>query len=82
MAEAIAELTANADKYGYDPNKNITLVYGSSSDTDKQRFRADYLQGILDDLTKGTVLEDKIDVVFDASAGSKWAEAFRTGATP
>ena len=81
MKEAIAELTANADKYGYDSSKNITLVYGSSSDTDKQRFRADYLQGILDDLTKGTALEDKIDVVFDASAGAQWAEAFRSGAT-
>ena len=78
---AIAELEANADKYGYDKNKNITLVYGSSVDNDKQRFRATYIQGILDDLTKGTSLEDKIDVVFDASAGAKWAEAFRSGKT-
>ena len=81
MAAAIAELTANADKYGYDATKNITIVYGSSADTDKQRFRANYLQEILDDLTKGTALEDKIDIVFDASAGSQWAEAFRAGKT-
>ena len=81
MQEAIAILTADAEKYGYDATKNITLVYGSSSDTDKQRFRAQYLQDVLDDLTKGTALEDKIDVVFDASAGSQWAEAFRAGAT-
>ena len=81
MQEAIAILTADPEKYGYDATKNITLVYGSSSDTDKQRFRATYLQEVLDDLTKGTILEDKIDVVFDASAGSQWAEAFRTGAT-
>jgi len=81
MKEAIAILTADPEKYGYDSSKNITLVYGSSSDTDKQRFRADYLQKILDDLTKGTVLEDKIDVVFDASAGAQWAEAFRAGDT-
>jgi oligopeptide transport system substrate-binding protein len=81
MQEAIAILTADPEKYGYDATKNITLVYGSSSDTDKQRFRATYLQEVLDDLTKGTALEDKIDVVFDASAGSQWAEAFRTGAT-
>jgi ABC-type transport system substrate-binding protein len=81
MKEAIAILTADAAKYGYDASKNITLVYGSSADNDKQRFRATYLQDILDDLTKGTALEDKIDVVFDASAGSKWAEAFRSGAT-
>ena len=81
MQEAIDILLANPEEYGYDASKNITLVYGSSSDTDKQRFRADYLQTVLDDLTKGTQLEDKIDVVFDASAGAQWAEAFRTGAT-
>ena len=81
MAAAIAELTANAETYGYDSSKNITLVYGSSVDNDKQRHRATYLQDVLDDLTKGTALEDKIDVVFDASAGDKWAEAFRSGKT-
>jgi len=81
MQEAIDILLANPEEYGYDATKNITLVYGSSADTDKQRFRASYLQDVLDDLTKGTALEDKIDVVFDASAGAQWAEAFRTGAT-
>lgn len=81
MVAAIEELTKNAETYGYDATKNITLVYGSSVDNDKQRFRANYLQDILDDLTKGTALEDKIDVVFDASAGSKWSDAFRSGET-
>ena len=81
MEEAIKILLANPEEYGYDSTKNITLVYGSSSDTDKQRFRASYLQDVLDGLTKGTELEDKIDVVFDASAGAKWADAFRSGAT-
>jgi len=81
MQEAIDILLANPEEYGYDASKNITLVYGSSSDTDKQRFRASYLQDVLDGLTVGTALEDKIDVVFDASAGAQWAEAFRTGAT-
>ncbi len=81
MAEAIKILTENADEYGYDASKNITFIYGSSTDTAKQRERATYLQNVLDDLTKGTVLEDKIDVVFDASAGSGWADAFRNGDT-
>jgi len=81
MQEAIDILLADPEKYGYDETKNITLVYGSSSDTDKQRFRASYLQDVLDGLTVGTALEDKIDVVFDASAGAQWAEAFRSGAT-
>ena len=81
MAEAISILTADPEKYGYDASKDITLVYGSSSDTDKQRFRASYLQEVLDGLVKGTALEGKIKVVFDASAGAQWANAFRTGAT-
>jgi len=81
MQKAINILTADPEKYGYDATKDITLIYGSSSDTDKQRFRATYLQEVLDGLTKGTALEGKIKVVFDASAGAQWAEAFRTGAT-
>ena len=81
MQAAIDILLANPDDYGYDASKNITLVYGSSSDTDKQRFRANYLQEVIDGLTVGTALEDKIDVVFDASAGAQWAEAFRSGDT-
>ena len=81
MQEAIAELTANAGHYGYDSTKDITLVYGSSLDNDKQRFRANYLQNVLNDLTAGTALEGKIKVKFDASAGSQWAEAFRSGKT-
>ncbi len=81
MVEAINILTADADHYGYDSSKNITIVYGSSVDSDKQRFRCEYLQGVVDELTKGTALEDKIDLKFDASAGSKWSDAFRNGDT-
>ena len=81
MAEAIAILTANAETYGYDASKPITLVYGSSADNAKQRFRATYLQGIIDGLVAGTALEGKIIVKFDASAGAQWAEAFREGKT-
>ena len=81
MQEAIDILLANPEEYGYDATKDITLIYGSSADTDKQRFRADYLQEVLTGLTQGTALEGKIKVVFDASAGAQWAEAFRSGAT-
>ena len=81
MQAAIDILLANPEEYGYDANKDITLVYGASTDTDKQRFRATYLQEVLDGLTEGTALEGKIKVVFDASAGAQWAEAFRSGAT-
>ena len=81
LNEAIAILEADPEKYGYDSTKDITLVYGSSSDTAKQRDRAAYIQSVLNELSAGTKLEGKIKVVFDASAGSKWAEAFRSGAT-
>ena len=36
---------------------------------------------MLDTLCEGTELAGKIEVKFDASAGSKWSEAFRTGKT-
>ncbi len=74
-------LIANAADYGYDDTKGITFVYGSSVDNQKQRDRADYLQGVLDDLCEGTDLEGKITVKFDASAGTEWADAFRSGDT-
>ena len=78
---AIEELTSNAEYYGYDATKDITIVYGSSVDNAKQRFRCDYLRGVLDELTKGTALEGKIKLVFDASAGTGWSDAFRSGKT-
>ena len=81
VQEAIDILLANPEEYGYDSSKDITFVYGASTDTDKQRFRATYLQDVLDGLTAGTALEGKIKVVFDASAGSQWSSAFRSGAT-
>jgi ABC-type transport system substrate-binding protein len=81
MAEAVAILTANAEEYGYDATKDITIIYGSSSDTAKQRERAEYIQGVIDSLIAGTAIEGKVKVVFDASAGSKWADAFRNGDT-
>ena len=81
MQAAIDILLADPVYYGYDSSKKITLVYGASVENDKQHFRANYLQEVLNGLTEGTALEGKIEVKFDASAGSKWAEAFRSGDT-
>ncbi len=81
MKAAIDILLADPEFYGYDASKNITIVYGSSVDNAKQRFRCEYLQGVLDELTTGTALEGKIDLVFDASAGAGWSDAFRNGDT-
>ena len=80
MQAAIAELTANADKYGYDASKKIVLDYGASVDNAKQHFRVQYLQDILDTLVAGTALEGKIEVKFEFQ-GDNWADAFRAGAT-
>lgn len=81
LLEAIAELTKNASQYGYDPNKNITLIYGAAVNNAKQKQRVEYLQGVLDNLTSGTALAGKIKIVLDASAGAGWADAFRNGET-
>lgn len=80
LLDAYKELTSD-ESYNYDPNKNITIVFGSSVDTAKQRERMNYLQSVVDTLCKDTPLEGKIKFVFDASAGAKWADAFRAGDT-
>lgn len=78
---AYEKLVAKAEYYGYDASKGITIVYGSSIDNAKQRQRCQYVQDLLNTLCAGTGLEGKITLKFDASAGDKWSDAFRSGAT-
>lgn len=78
---AYDKLVAKAEYYGYDASKGITIVYGSSIDNAKQRQRCQYVQDLLHTLCAGTGLEGKITLKFDASAGDKWSNAFRSGAT-
>ena len=78
---AYDKLVAKAEYYGYDASKGITIVYGSSIDNAKQRQRCQYVQDLLNTLCAGTGLEGKITLKFDASAGDKWSDAFRSGAT-
>lgn len=78
---AYEKLVAKAEYYGYDASKGITIVYGSSIDNAKQRQRCQYVQDLLNNLCAGTGLEGKITLKFDASAGDKWSDAFRSGAT-
>ena len=80
MREAIEILLADPEKYGYDADKSITLVYGSSSDASNQRAKADYVQDLLNYLTMGTALEGKIVIEFSV-VGAQWSQAFRTGET-
>lgn len=78
---AYDKLVANAEYYGYDASKGITIVYGAAADNAKQHQRCQYVQDLLNTLCAGTGLEGKITLKFDASAGSKWSDAFRSGAT-
>lgn len=79
LNSAIAELKANAADYGYDASKNIEIKFGTSENTDSARQEFNYIQGIIDELTKGSELEDKIKLVFDSSYGSDWSNKFRAG---
>ena len=80
VKSAYEELTANADKYGYDSTKNIVLLYGTAADNDNTKRDYEYIKDVILDLVEDTPLEGKIVVDFDASFGAKWADDFRAGA--
>lgn len=77
--KAYDELTANAEKYGYDANKQIELKFGTSESNESTQRQYNYFKSMLEDMVKGTKLEGKLNVTFDASFGSKWAEEFKSG---
>ena len=80
VESAYKELTENAEEYGYDASKPITLVYGTSTDSDGTRRNYEYIKKTIETMVQGTSLEGKINVTFDASFGSAWATDFRSGA--
>lgn len=80
IQKAYTELTSNSEKYGYDASKKIKFVYGTSVDNAGTRIDFDYLVEFFDTFTKGTALEGKIELVFDASFGNSWADDFKGGA--
>ncbi len=79
LGKAWTELTTNAETYGYDSSKPISIHYGTSADNENTRRSYDYFVKFFNDLTSGTPFEGKIELVFDASAGSGWADAFKEG---
>lgn len=80
LESAYQELTANAEKYGYDPSKPIQIKYGTSVDNDSSRKEYDYIKDhVLPALLHGTSLEGKVELVFDASFGNDWDKAFLAG---
>lgn len=80
VEKAYTELTTNAETYGYDASKKIEIKYGTSADNESTRRSYNYMVSYIADLVKGTSLEGKIDVTFDASFGSKWSDEFKGGA--
>lgn len=80
LLAAYEELTANAEKYGYDATKNIEIKFGTSADNDSTRREFKHVQEkIIDPLVAGTPLEGKVKLVFDASFGNKWSDEFMAG---
>ena len=80
VEKAYAELTANAEMYNYDDSQPITFIFGTSTDNDSTRRHYEYVKNSIEELVKGTSLEGKIVVTFDASFGSNWAKDFKAGA--
>ena len=80
VESAYAELTANADYYGYDASKSITIVFGTNTDNENTRRQYDYFVNMFNEMVEGTPLEGKIELNFDASFGDAWADDFKSGA--
>lgn len=57
----------------------VVLTYGASVDNESTRRHYDYLSKAWTDMAKGTSLEGRIEIKFDASFGDKWADDFRSG---
>ena len=58
----------------------VVLTYGTSVDNEVTRRYYDNLVNQWTELMKGTKLEGKFELEFDASFGTKWADDFRDGA--
>ncbi len=76
---ALAELTANAEKYGYDASKNIVLLYGATNASDTSVKKQTFMQNLVNELAKGTALEGKIEIKMDTQYANEWSDAFKAG---
>lgn len=77
--KAYKELTDNAEKYGYDSSKKITILLGASEEDDITLLEHKTVQGIFAKMVEGTDLEGKIEVKLDSSFGDNWDSAFIAG---
>ena len=58
----------------------VVLTFGSSTDNENTRRYFNYLKNAYEELAKGTKLDGRLTLDFDASFGTKWADDFRDGA--
>lgn len=64
----------------FNKDEKITLTFGSSTDNENTRRHYNYFVKVFADITSGTPLENRVEVVFNGSYGSTWATQFRGGA--
>ena len=58
----------------------VVLTYGTSLDNEKTRRNFETLQTMWGEMMKGTKLEGKFELEFNASFGTEWSNDFRAGA--
>lgn len=58
----------------------VVLTLGTSADSEPTRRVYNFINEALKEMVVGTPLEGKLEVEFDASFGSSWANDFRNGA--
>ena len=77
LEEAVKEAKAAGD---YKDGDKVVFTYGTSTDNVTTRRNYEYLKAAFENLAKGTSLDGKLTIEFDASFGTKWANDFRAGA--
>ena len=79
VAKAIEAGDLKADANGNVTDK-VVLTWGTSTDNEVTRRYFDTLSAQWTELMKGTKLEGKFELEFNASFATKWADDFRAGA--
>lgn len=74
--QAIAEEIAASN---WEANAVLTLVWGTSIDSESTRRHYNYIKKALTDMFVGTNLEGKFELIFDGSYGDKWHDDFVAG---
>ena len=77
MTKAYEEALAAGDIKATD---KVVLTFGSAEDSEAVRRHWNFLNEAFKNIAVGTPLEGRLEVEFDASFGTTWADSFRAGA--